>query len=64
MEAAERMGKPCFECSLSFQMSYEKPIQRITAPCQAMFQETPIREAESFLWSHSDGTEQLAEDKK
>lgn len=44
-EAAERMGEPCFECSLSFQMSFVLHIQgvtQITAPCQSMFQQTPI----------------------
>lgn len=71
-EAAERMGEPCFECSLSFQMSFVLHIQgvtQITAPCQSMFQQTPIpdppiQDAESFLWYYSDVTGRQAGDEK
>lgn len=53
MKAAEKMGKACFERSLSVRMSFELQIWEITAPCQPGFQETCVREAESFLWYHS-----------
>lgn len=55
MKAAEKMGKACFERSLSVSMSFELQIWEITAPCQPVFQETRVREAESFLWYRSNG---------
>lgn len=34
-------------------MSFELQIWEITAPCQPVFQETCVREAESFPWYRS-----------
>lgn len=48
IKAAEKMGKACFERSLSVPMSFELQIWEITAPCQPVSQETRVREAESF----------------
>lgn len=55
-KGAGRMGKPCFECSLSFQMSFGLQIQGLLKsqhPARACFWEhpslIPVREAESFL---------------
>lgn len=44
-------------------------VTQITAPCQSMFQQTPIpdppsKDAESFLWYYSDVTGRQAEDEK
>ncbi len=55
-KVAVRMGKPCFECSLSFQMSFVLQIQeslKSQHPARACFGKHPspllIQEAESFL---------------
>ena len=54
---AERIVKPCLECSLSFQMSFVLHIQGLLKsqhpPCQGMLQETPIPSSRPGSWELS-----------